>query len=439
MSDRRPCYLDALAPELIENILFQLDSISALGNFITSCHYVHECFKRHRDHLVFHVLSNELGPVLVDARFLFKFPYANPRFDNSPHESMAYWGKLHTSAELYKDMLGADRDYHEQGIAALGPEELPRLCQTLHRMNLLARTYVTVHFQHSYTRHGSPAGTTPLSRAERLRILRAFYRRQIICNAWVPTERGPEPRWSEYDVAAISNTSDHQGVPLGLFASFEAWELQQVEHVNFFVTRLCAALLLFGEKEVQGANGFLGPAVSYRLTDEAEFGEIFSHTDKLTRYWRSCPMLAEAALRSMPSHPRLMSRQLLDAVPAYSQLSRRYCLPCLGYAWQTNRFDRFPDPARDVRAKIHFAGDNVESLPFGWVDGLDGHHVNWFGKALHSEVAKTSYNTPELSLARLDNLELWTAAGFALWDRWRVEALKELDQMRPFRTGWIVQ
>ncbi|KAI1781308.1 hypothetical protein F4818DRAFT_436500 [Hypoxylon cercidicola] len=356
MPDRRPCYLGALAPELVEHILSQFDSISALGNFITSCRYVHGCFKRQQEHLVFHVLSNELGPVLVDARFLCKFPYAD--HGDSRQEWTAYWDGLHTSAEI---------------------------------------------------RYGPPAGTAPLSRAERLRTLRAFYRRQIVCNAWAPTKR--EPCWTERDVAAISNTSDHQGVPLGLFAAFEPWELQQIDHVNHFVARLCAALTLVGEEEGQ----------------EADFGEIFSHMDELTRYLRSHSKLAEAALRALPSLPRLTSRALLDAAPAYSQLSQRYCLPCLRYAWQASRLDRFPDPARDRKLP-----------PFGWVDGLDGSYVNWFGEALHSEVGTSSHNSLESSLARHDSLELWTAAGFALWDRWRVEAIKELDQTRQLRTGWIV-
>ncbi|KAI0000102.1 hypothetical protein F4779DRAFT_631233 [Xylariaceae sp. FL0662B] len=452
MPDQRPCYLGALAPELIDHILFQLDSISALGNFITSCSYVHECFKRQQEHLVYHVLSNELGPVLVDARFLFKFPYADP--GDSGHELMAYWDGLHTRAELYRGMLNADRGRRGQGDEMPSPEELTRLCHTLHEMNFLARTYVTAH-QQSFSRHESPAGTAPLSRTERLRVLRAFYRRQIVCNAWAPTKRGPEIRWMEQDVAAISNTSDHQGVPLGLFASFEAWELQQIDHVNDFIARLCTALLLVGEGG-QEAGGLLSPAVVHRPNDEADFGKIFSHMDELTRYLRSHPMLAEAALRSMPSLPRFTSRQLLDAAPAYSQLLQRYCLPCLRYAWQANRFDSYPDPVRDANqqqqqqqesgeegsrngAIIDLSGDNVDLPPFGWVDALDGHYVNCFGEALHYEVATTSYNSPELSLARLDTLKLWVATGFTLWDRWRVEAIKELDQMRLFHTGWIVQ
>ena len=438
MPDRRPCYLGALAPELVEHILSQLDSISALGNFITSCRYVHGCFKRQQENLVFHVLSNELGPVLVDARFLCKFPYADP--GDSPQEWTAYWDGLHTGAEMYRGWLNADRDRHGQGDAAPSPEELTQLCHTLHEMNFLTRTYVTAQ-QQSRSRFGPLAGRAPLSRAECLRILRAFYRRQIVCNAWAPTKR--EPYWTERDVAAISNTSDHQGVPLGLLAAFEPWELQQIDHVNHFVARLCVALTLVGEEEGQ----------------EADFGEIFSHMDELTRYLRSHSKLADAALRALPSLPRLTSRELLDAAPAYSQLSQRYCLPCLRYAWQASRLDKFPDPARDKSehqqqqqqqqgedgeeggsngTTIDFVGDNVELPPFGWVDALDGCYVNWFGEALHSEVGTSSYNSLELSLARHDSLELWTAAGFALWDRWRVEAIKELDQTRQLRTGWIV-
>lgn len=332
---------------------------------------------------------------------------------------------------MYRGWLNADRDrdHHGQGDATQSPEELTQLCHTLHEMNFLTRTYVTAQQQ------GPPA---PLSRAERLRILRAFYRRQIVCNAWAPTKR--EPHWTERDVAAISNTIDHQGVSLGLFAAFEPWELQQIDHVNHFVARLCAALTLVGEEEGQ----------------EADFGEISSHTDELTRYLRSHSELAEAALRVLPSLPRLTSRALLDAAPTYSQLSQRYCLPCLRYAWQASRLDRSPDPARDRSeheqqqqgedgeeggsngVRIDFAGDNVELPPFGWVDALAGCYVNWFGEALHSEVGTSSYNSLESSLARHDSLELWTAAGFALWDKWRVEAIKELDQTRQLCTGWIV-
>lgn len=227
MPDQRPCYLGTLAPELVEHLLSHLDSISALGNFITTCRYVHKCFKRRQRQILFHVLSNELRPVLADARFLRRFPYANPGYN--AHDRRAYWDGLHTNAKLYRSMLNADRGPGGQGNAAPSPEELTQLCRTLHEMNFLAHTYVTA-LQQSFSRQGSEAGSVPLSGAERLRVLRAFYRRQIVCNAWAPTKR--RVGWTIHDIVAISNTSNHRGLRLGLFAAFEAWELQQIDHVN---------------------------------------------------------------------------------------------------------------------------------------------------------------------------------------------------------------
>lgn len=82
-----------------------------------------------------------------------------------------------------------------------------------------------------------------------MRVLRAFYRRQIISNAWAPTGRTDRLGWMGQDMAALSNTSEHKGMRLGLSAVFKPWELQQVDHVDYFITRLCAALRLAGEAE----------------------------------------------------------------------------------------------------------------------------------------------------------------------------------------------
>jgi hypothetical protein len=122
---------------------------------------------------------------------------------------------------MYRDMLAGGRGGGADAVLSFA--ELTELCRTLHQINFLASTYVAAQ-QRSFGSKG-PA-TAPPSRAERLRVLRAFYRRQIVCNAWAPTRR--EPRWMDQDAAAISNTSDHQGVRLGLFAASEPWELQQV-------------------------------------------------------------------------------------------------------------------------------------------------------------------------------------------------------------------
>lgn len=237
----------------------------ALCNLIITSRFVYRRFEGQKRPIILRVLENELGPVLTDAKFLRLFPYADP--GGSPENWIMYWDGIHAMAAAYRDMLGSG------GCGGGGGDmpvpsfaELTQLCHTLHKMNFLASTYVAAQLR---SFGGEGPATAPLSCTERLRVLQAFYRRQIVCNAWAPTRR--EPRWTDRDTAAIGNTSDHQGVRLGLFAAFEPWELQQVDHANYFITRLCAALCLAGEEVAQPIG-------------EAEFGDIFSHIDCLVQY-----------------------------------------------------------------------------------------------------------------------------------------------------------
>jgi hypothetical protein len=145
---------------------------------------------------------------------------------------------------------------------------------------------------------------------------------------------------------------------------------------------------------------------------EAEFGYLFSHVDCLVRYMREHLSLTDAALRALPSLPRLSSREDPDAAPAHSQFVQRYSLLCLRFGWQAHRSDSFPDPARDQRelllqedGGIDFVRDALDLPPFGWVDALDGRYVNWFGEALGS-IPRTPVPDEETCAARYISLEL---------------------------------
>lgn len=305
---------------------------------------------------------------------------------------------------------------------------------------------------HSAPRSSSPP---PPSRTERLRVLRAFYRRQIVSNAWAPTRR--HPYWTEGDTAAISNTSDRRGVRLGLFAAFEPWELQQVDHADYFITRLCMALRIVGEEEATAA-ATTGPAntLPERIGD-TEYGDLATHVDCLVRYMREHPGLADAALRRQLSLPRFRESSGRTSTPSYFLFARRYALPCLNYCWQLDRLRRFPDPARDQLGwqlqgqegdaghgrTVRFVGDAVHLPPFGWTDALDGRYTNWFGEALVGGVlrtgrANTRRDDEKTRLTRIECLSAWRGAGLALWDRKRVQALKELDCLSKLRTGWVL-
>lgn len=430
--EEKHCYLSALAPELFDNILSHLDSVRTLGNLITTSRFVYRHFEGREGPIILRVLQNELGPVLTDAKFLCLFPYTNP-----PGDWIMYWDKLHTMAAMYRDMLGCSGCSGGGGdVTDLSFAELTQLCRTLHKMNFLASTYVAAQLR----LFGEGLAAAPPSRTEWLRVLRAFYRRQIVCNAWAPTRR--EPQWMDQDTAAIGNTShDHQGERPGLFAAFEPWELQQVDHADRFVTRLCTALCLAREE-----------AAAAQPIGKAEFGDVFSHVDRLVQHVRENPGIADAALRTPPSRRRLSSsREFPDLAAAeHRQFVERYALPCLQFAWQSHRLERFPDPARDQRrqqqedgggATVDFVGDAVDLPPFGWVDALDGYYVNWFGDALVDVIPWTPVpdeDEEETYFARDFSLQLWRDAGFTLWDQRRVESIKELDWLRTLRTGWLM-
>ncbi|KAH8807083.1 hypothetical protein F5884DRAFT_788493 [Xylogone sp. PMI_703] len=405
MSDKKKsCYLGALAPELLDKIFLEIDSVHTLDNFIVSSRFIHEHFEKRKEAIIFYILQNELGPVFTDARLLYRFPYTEPSGDPESSESWKmHWDRIHTAAAMYRNMLATGCDKSTDALPNLA--ELTELCRTYHQMNFLTSTYIAAQ-QRSFG--SGPAAVRP-SHTERLRVLRAFYRRQILSNAWAPANR--EPRVE--DLAAISNTSDHQGVRLGLFAAFEIWELQQVDHVDHFIRRLCSRLA--------------GQPVSA----EAQIPVLFSHTNRLVPYMRKHRDLSEAALLSL-SH-----------INSPHEERKFVKLPCPIYflaGWQAQRFRYFPDPERDQRQErgdsIDFSSDGVELPPFGWVDALDGRYVEWFGPAL---VCIPGMNIPNERERLVSNTSfLWRSTGFALWDRKRVEAMKELDELKVLRTGWAV-
>ena len=436
-----PCHLGALAPELLDSIFWEIDSVCALGNFVTTARFVNLRFELQKRTIIFRVLQNELGPVLTDARFLFLFPYTDPA-------DQGYYDWIHIMAEVYRDMLGINRKEEPGGrvradaVPSLG--ELTKLCHTLHEINFLANTYIAAQL-HSFGGEGVTypmiPTTAPPSCVERLRVLRAFYRRQIVSNAYAPTSR-PTQTWVDDDSVAISNTSDHRGLRLGLFAAFEPWELQQIDHVNHFLTRLCSALRIAGEEALAKSSPEWLEGET-RPINSSGFGVIFSYATELVWYMRKHPDLVDAALRGLlplpvpggSDNPPCIPRNIIvDFVQPYSLL-------CLTYAWQQDRFQNLPDPVRDKLeeegAAIEFVADAVDLAPFGWVDALDGRYVNWFGEGLDS-VPSLRPGNEDMFRQRFINGELWRGAGFSLWDKSRVEAIKRLDWLKSVRTGWIM-
>ena len=474
MADASCSCLGALPAELVDIIFFEIDSVRALASFITSSRSIYRCFEPRKRAILFRVLQNELGPILTDAQFLSAFPYADPT-------DLGYYEWIHAMAAVYKNMLSEDDGMGGSsggGTADPSLQGLTTLCRTLHQINFLAHTYVATQLR-SFGGEASRAHTgidsatcAPLSRTEWLRVLRAFYRRQIVSNAYAPTKRYRRPHmfqhWFDEDTAAITNTGtggDQRSFRPGLFDAFEPWEVQQIDHANHFITRLCVALRLAREPEdpeVVGASATTGGGGAshsgasssflsfYHTTaaagsgpmNEHEFGELFSHVDCLVRYLREHPSLADAALRNLPMPKGSDRGGRRDVSTTYRLFASPFAIQPFSCAWQWGQSEVMPDPVREQRERdattIDFAGDALNLVPFAWVDALGGRYANWFGEAL-SSIPWAPAPDDDTAGARYNSSELWRDAGFALWDRGRVEAIKEeLGWLSSLRTGWAV-
>ncbi len=475
MADASCCCLSALPAELVDVIFFEIDSVRALASFITTSRSIYHCFKPRKRAILFRVLQNELGPILTDAQFLSVFPYADPT-------DLGYYEWIHAMAAVYKDMLGGDGRLGGSSGGGTAPpslQGLTTLCHTLHQINFLADTYIATQLcsfggEASRTRLGS-AACAPVSRTEWLRVLRAFYRRQIVSNAYAPTKRYRRPdtfqHWFDEDTAAITNTGaggDQRSFRPGLFDAFEPWEVQQIDHANHFITRLCVALRLASEPEepeVVGALSTTGggdvsrsggssalllfqpqtttAAVGSGPINEHEFGELFSHVDRLTRYLREHPSVAEAALRDLPMPKGSDGGGRRDVAATYRLFVTPFAIQSFSYAWQWSQSEVMPDPVREQRERdattVDFAGDALNLVPFAWVDALGGRYANWFGEAL-SSIPWAPALDDDTANARYNSSELWRDAGFALWDRRRVKAIKEeVGWLSSLGTGWAVR
>lgn len=169
--------LGDLPLELFDKIMFEIDTVRDLAQFIATARFVYQRFRVQRRAVLFQVLHNELGPVLADAMFLFLYPFSNSRDD------VQHLERLHVMAKIYHDMLqgGAEGGISLQADALPQLEELKGLCRTLRQINLVADMYVTARFApFDHGDGGETPATAPLSLSERQRVVRILYRRQML-------------------------------------------------------------------------------------------------------------------------------------------------------------------------------------------------------------------------------------------------------------------
>lgn len=309
-------------------------------------------------------------------------------------------------------------------------KELTELCRTLHLINFIADTYTTVQLAlFELAGEGGTLATAPLSRLERLRVVRAFYRRQIVSNAWASTRR--PALWIQRDSDAFSNTSTQQGQSLGLFAAFDPRDLQHIDHADYFIMDLCRTLVhCAAEAAAAGGDDSISPR---------QFGNLYAHLDHLVQYLRAHQNITKEALGYLKSGKSLPYDERFQ-----KEFENRYELLPLTSAWQCDRAQSFPDPILDrpepdgLLMDDRLVGDDPGQVPCGWADALRGRYVHWDGAGLRSIPWLPPPESDEKSWTLTCRIELWRLSGFALWDRKRVEALKKLSRFEAFHTGFVL-
>ncbi len=302
--------------------------------------------------------------------------------------------------------------------------ELTGLCRTLHLINFITDTYITAQLtEFDLVGGGATPATAPPSRLERRRVMRAFYRRQIVSNAWASTRR--PACWEDLDSNAFCNTSTEQGQSLGLFAAFHPWDMQQIDHANYFIMRLCRALV--------------HRTAEVREISPRQFGDLHAHLDHLVRYLRAHRGVTKAAVDDLQS----VNGSLPDDERLQKEFVNRYELLPLTSYWQSHRSQSFRDPILDKQGSDgllmdYFVGGSPGQVPFGWSDALRGRYTHCYGPGLSEIPWLPSWEDSEKRWAYISNIELWRYAGFALWDRKRVKALKRLRRFEAFQTGWLL-
>ncbi|KAH6629951.1 hypothetical protein B0J18DRAFT_363896, partial [Chaetomium sp. MPI-SDFR-AT-0129] len=419
--------LARLPTELFDKILFEVDTVRDLACFMATARFVYRGFRIQRRDVLFRVLHNELGPVLDDARFLFVFPYRDAHADQAAH---IQWLRL--MAVVYHRMLRDGKA--RSGMPVRGSDAVPSLneltglCRTLYKLNFLADVYVRARLaMFDLAGGGDTPATAPLSVLERQRLMRGFYRHQIMSNAWAATQR-PHSGWSREDAAAISNSSTHQGDELGLFGTLEPWELQHIDHVDVFITRLCFAFVHFCPRTPDGA-----PVIRPR-----EFDNLIVHQDSLVQYLQTHPRFAEMAVRDLPT-----GKEAARSAHLWDKYVNVYQMIPLRCSWQGAQAHDFPNPVTDKWQRdglaVPYLGDGLDLVPYGWADGMGGRYFGQFGECLETISWLPRWQSDRQSFQHGENMRLWVHAGFSLWDRKRVDALKKLPMFAHMSTGWVLR
>ncbi|ROV92313.1 hypothetical protein VSDG_07262 [Cytospora chrysosperma] len=251
------------------------------------------------------------------------------------------------------------------------------------------------------------AGQQPLSDTERCRIQRAMYRLQIFCNVCgsLGEERSSRerieddidrlrvlsmfPAWEIEEIMCLHRFAED--IYRDIFRQV-AWDLNEArnpKYKNVDMTSVNEDLLLTGNDGTE--HGYIS---QHSLNAVLRCGlQLLSDTVKTKDHEQLVMMTRSAIISGMGEHRGYYGNDWIDdAVEELVQMERR------------ERWYSHCDSAQDLRQKMIFDGDRLDSPPLAWVLFWQGEYSNLIGNRV-----------PEA-------LRRW---GFVMWDAARLNSRAE--------------
>lgn len=392
-----------LPTELLDHVLKSANCLSDLRALSIACRRIYSILRNNRADILYPVLAVELGPdVLYDAIGLSHFqPIAGDSSDKP-----AYPHQFRDASSAYGAYLIGQESDNSLLPPRLSLDCVLRLVRTYRAVALVTDAYISCAIRLFPVCPGADGSVTdlvaPPSRSERLRVLRAHYRLQIVLSLWGSRAH---PRRTRH--ARRTHALSVERLSFALFGLWEPWEVQQLFCAGMFYARIRCVLARHLGPQDSSAKPL---TTTMRLTFD-EFRDIVrdvSAVDKNAWQWvlddvSSFPSGGSVAAGTEESIGlRWFRHRLSDAL-------RRQGLP---------ERHRFPGTLR-------FEGDHVSTVPFSWVDAFDGQYGWNFGGAM-LEIRRDGQPTQGL----------WSRTGYIMWDKPRVEVLKTSALLSHVSTGW---
>ncbi|KAI1414439.1 hypothetical protein F5Y13DRAFT_158551 [Hypoxylon sp. FL1857] len=392
--------LQDLLPELLVSLLGSAECLSDLRAIASTSKRIYSVFEDEKAALIYRVLSNELGPVLSDALALSKT-------ESLDASSPSYHQQVRNAVSMYAGYLS--------GQKSPSPRRLPldyvlSLVNCYRIMKYLADVYIKsklMLFQNEINPRSSssPSLMASPSRTERLRVLRAFYRLQIIFNLYGNAESSSRREYNELDTECIN---------YHLFGLWEPWELQQVSCVAAITQRL---YVQFARIE------------DYFLRKEGTSRRVYFGLTALRNFIEKLRASHNAIWQTT-----LRETSNLEIATRVRGMFVNYKMEWFHCRHHEYRMKTFPHGKYSYPTLIHFDGDCVTSAPFAWVDAFDGQYaLDFFASAASNGRADSQLMQLGIPMGLA-----WSRLGFVIWDAPRVTTLKRSSVLTEFATGWAL-